>query len=284
MRVCETVAIPSSDPAFFAARVLREVGVQKPPVPLEPILEYFGLRLRYISNAEIEKMERIAGRNLSVSALLHRNGYTGTILVREDDLGGRQRMSVFHEIGHFDLPWHEHHDYLCDCGIDLSVGDKLEKEAFEYANRLMFPDAEFAKDLHSWDPSIQVINSLADKYGASFSATANRFVSKHLLPCAVVYLEGNSFQMKKRLPFTVKYCHKSSRFHRYWQPGEAVSHHPVLEFCLKENAQLRKPIPASVFGSSKSHEYEADVRPYGPGGLCVLLKEDSPQGTLPGLG
>jgi len=218
---------------------------------------------------------------MHIPALLHQEGESATIFVKGCDSQERQRLSIFHECGHFDLPWHGHHaGYLCDCGLSERVPDKrLEKEAFEYASRLLFPHEAFCTDIRSQTASLSTISHLAVRYQASFEATSIHYVTIHPGQCALLYLLRNP-EKTRGAPFIVRYSVKSNRFHRFWRPGEPIRLHDLLaEAFLKKEIQYGQ-IPANVFGSQKKHKYWAEVWPFGPDQLRVFLHVRDRQTTL----
>jgi hypothetical protein len=192
--------------------------------------------------------------------------------VREGDLEERQRLSVFHECGHFDIPWHRELSYICDCGeCDDKKMNKHEKEAFRYASDLLFPRKQFFDDLLNLPISFNSIKQLAYRYLASFEATAIKYITYNPGMCAVLYLTENTSGNALEFPYRVKYSVKSNNFHRYWRPSAVVMHHEDIDKCFREQQTILTEIPATVFGSTKKHSYKAELRPYGPDQICALL-------------
>jgi hypothetical protein len=271
---------PSRDPAFYAKRVLKELDLSTPPTPVEPILEYFGLAVQYLSAAEERELTRRAGMQGFIDAFLWANSDSPTIFVMDTGSVERYRMSVFHECGHYDMPWHRGQDYMCNCEGDETRQKAVEREAFDYANCLLFPMEAFASDVCTQPVSITTVEALAAKYEASFAATAIRYVSCHHGLCAILYLERNPAGCDARNPYVVRYSVKSRVFHRYWSPGEEVPGCEAISHCIDTGERLSERVSARCFGSTKQHEYDMDIRRYGASQACVLLTMENQQTSL----
>jgi len=266
---------PSKRVDFYASRVLKELEIKEPPVLYGSILEYFGIELDWITPEDEEEFERRSHKKIEIPAILiHRNNKP-TVFVRKSDMRERRRLSIFHECGHFDIPWHCQNDYACDCSDVVTIHKQTdEKEAFEYARSIMFPPALFYEDIRNLPVSLETVELLAKRYRASFAATANNYVTFVPAQCAIIYLQLNPEADATGCPFMVNYSIKSKthEFHRYWRKGELISHHGILENCFHYKERLTGEIPAIVFGSSKTHVYISEVRPYGNDQICVFLK------------
>ncbi len=183
---------PASRISYYADRVLKDVGLKEPPILVEPILEYFGIDLHLINPRDEIELEKEKGIKIQVPSFLYLGDNKPRIFVREEEQSTRQRLSVFHECGHFDIPWHMGKSYLCDdLGLDVDSLKDGEKEAFEYAAGLIFPSKAFYDDIHSLAPGLEAIGALAKRYHASFEATAINYVKYHPSPCAVAYLNAD---------------------------------------------------------------------------------------------
>lgn len=227
------------------------------------------------------ELENRIGRKMYAPAFLITLDDHAQIVVKGSDSEERQRLSVFHEIGHYDLPWHHGLNFACDCREGGNGMLKvLEKEAFEYAGRVIFPQEWFIGDLMSVSTGLDGIKILSKRYGASFEATAIRYVQAHPGLCAVVYLQSNPDADATGFPFTVRYSVTSKRFYGYWKPGQGVHHHDLIASSLQYGQRVQGEIPARVFGSSKSHSYLMDLKPHGIGQVCAFLKMEDRQTTI----
>jgi hypothetical protein len=136
----------------------------------------------------------------------------------------KARFSVLHEIGHYVLPKHQNAFFVCDDqGLNLSTRLVLEKEASEFAADLLFLGDRFSLDANSRPINAMTIKELANKYRASFEATARRFVEKSFQACMLVVFKHKSAQSQidaSQPPiWTVKYCIASPSFRTQYFEG-----------------------------------------------------------------
>lgn len=280
MKLTDYPVYPTSEVSFYADRVIRELGLRDPPVPYDPILEYFGLELHWIDHQSELEFERQKGYKVEIPALLCRRTDKPVILVREMDRRTRQRLSVFHECGHFDIPWHGENDYLCECGVNnVQVLKSLEKQAYEYASNLIFPRRLFFGDAADLRESLETIEILASRYDASIEATAIHYVKNHPGICAIVYISRNTDSDAGNYPFVVDYSVVSKRFHGFWKKGHKLPYNEEFEKSLAGGEIRRSTFPASIFGSSKVTEFFAELKRYGldRDRISVFLSIPDPQ-------
>lgn len=271
----------SSKVEFYAERVLKDLDLWEPPIMLKPILEYFGIQLHRIENEQEVELEKRCGHKLIVPALLIRSHGETHIFVKGSDSEERQRLSVFHECGHFDIPWHRDLDYICDCGKTKNREMELrEREAFKYAEFLMFPREIFRNDVRSMSTSIDTIRVLSKRYRASFEATAIRYTKYHPGICSIIYLENNPNVEETGKPFRVRYASKSKRFQHWISSQYEVAYHNLLGNCFYHRFPDYAEIPAELFGIPEKRNYLAEARPYGWDNVCVLLTIKEPQISL----
>jgi hypothetical protein len=128
----------------------------------------------------------------------------------------REKFSIFHEIGHYVLPSHRGPIYVCD-PYDFDIFRKptwrLESEANEFAAELLFMGDRFVAEANSVSLSAQAVKKLADKYEASFEATARRLVEKRIRPGMLVVFKrevGSDFGVDP--DWMVHYCVSNSSF------------------------------------------------------------------------
>lgn len=102
----------------------------------------------------------------------------------------RARFSALHEIAHYVLPDHRNAFYLCDEeGLGSSPRLSFEKEANSFAADLLFMGDLFAIEANSMEVSAACVKALAEKYRASFEATARRLVERNYRPCMLIVFE-----------------------------------------------------------------------------------------------
>ncbi|MFH1373298.1 MAG: hypothetical protein ABII79_05860 [bacterium] len=275
--------VVTHDIGFYAGRTLRDVGVKEPPIPIDPILAYFDIELVGIDDSSVDELRRRAGLEMHVPAFMIARGDDAQIVIKAGDSLERQRLSVLHEIGHYDLPWHNGYDFACECASIPDIGLKgFEREAFEYAGLILFPQGCFVADATSMPTEIATIKALSHRYVASFEATTIRYVQAHPGLCAAVYIEPNSNDDDSEHPFRVRYAVKSKRFHRYWRAGDGITYDDSIAVCMNDRVPIETELPATVFGSTRGHDYVVDLKPHGINQVCALLRMDDPQTSFLG--
>ena len=99
----------------------------------------------------------------------------------------RARFSVLHEVAHYVLPDHQHTLYVCDAaGMSFRTRLELEREANEFAAELLFHGDRFTLAANSHPIAAPTVKQLADRYMASFEATARRMVERNFRPCMLI--------------------------------------------------------------------------------------------------
>jgi len=127
------------------------------------------------------------------------------------------RFSVLHEIGHYVLPKHQNALFVCDDqGLNLSTRLVIEKEASEFAADLLFLGDRFSLEANSRPINAMTVKELANKYRASFEATARRLVEKSFQACMLVVFKQkfSQSQVDANQPqvWPVRYCIASPSF------------------------------------------------------------------------
>jgi hypothetical protein len=268
--------ILSKSPSGYADRVVRDLQISSPPVSSDQVLEYFGIQLSFFSSIDMVSRIGTDGVELDIPAFLWTKSNTGHIFVNSDNSRSRQRFSIFHECAHFDIPWHRHSSYVCkDTDLAISYRFEDEKEAHEYAARVMFPQHLFVPDTRALPSNIESIKTLSVRYSASFEATAIRYTQVHSGQCAVIYLMRND-NGSNEFPYVVRYAVKSRDFHRFIKPGDKVRECELISEVFSERTELEGEIPAYVFGSKKGHSYVATLKPHGPDNVCAFVYMEDP--------
>jgi hypothetical protein len=111
---------------------------------------------------------------------------------------GRKRFTVAHEIGHRVLHGASTACSAADIANWSENAKQAEKEADEFAAELLLPAREIAPTINSRSPSLNVIQSVAQKYEASFSASAWRYCDIAATPCAVIWSTKKIVQWARR--------------------------------------------------------------------------------------
>jgi hypothetical protein len=217
MRLLARPYFPSGKVDFYTDRVIRDLKLRDPPVFMDPILEYFGIDLHLIDPQLNLEFERERGVKIDIPALLWRENGKASIFIRDRERKERQRMSVFHECGHFDLPGHDGFSFACDWREAYIDNHKaVEREAYEYASNILFPKPVFLDEVRDLTPGLKTIEYLAHRYRASFEATAIKYVKTSPLQCAIIYYAINPDYDDTGFPFLVDYSVVSKIFYGFW--------------------------------------------------------------------
>jgi len=111
---------------------------------------------------------------------------------------GRRRFGIAHEIGHFELNTNKDRMNVCVEG-DLQAGserirfeddDDDEYDANVFAASLLMPDFLFGPLCVGENPSMRIIDALADTFRTTLTATALRYIKFSKERCAIVYSES----------------------------------------------------------------------------------------------
>ncbi len=200
------------EPREIVAYLLRETEqLTHDSLKTDDLLDYLGLSLMQFDFTE----ELPKGLKKLPRALL---SFPYRMIATHNGLPhARRRFSVLHEIGHYVLPSHQRTLYLCDEKA-LSSGSRIvfECEANVLAADLMFMADKFTLEANSCPVKAQTIKLLAEKYDASFEATARRLVEKSFQPCMLlVFKEEDGITAVDTVEMNrweVRYCVASSAF------------------------------------------------------------------------
>jgi len=160
-----------------AERLWRLYGLRE---PRDLVLEDLALaRGVLVTDGPLDKME----------ARLVRKGNRGLIRVKQGiPETGRRRFAVSHELGHWEL--HKDVSQVFACTADDMVAaykaSRTEDEANAFASGLLMPKALYAEQSKASVLSVDVISTLGDYFGTSFTAAAVRYVDLDSEASAVV--------------------------------------------------------------------------------------------------
>ena len=175
----------------IADRIIEELEVAEPPVDLDMLTSYLGVR----------KIQ--PDRRLLEAGCLTCDGDRLEIRIRATDAPSRQRFTVCHECGHTFFPgFARSTQYRCsprEGGPRLtsqspqrrnSVTDPhgVEQLCDLAASRLLLPTSLFEPDVRASVFAISSIVELADEYEASLEATARRYVAVRKAATALLIL------------------------------------------------------------------------------------------------
>lgn len=120
--------------------------------------------------------------------------------VRPSGVVGRDRFSVGHELGHWEM--HRGKSFACradDPDSNLISDKPREKEADEYAAHLLMPSALFNPVVKKLGmPGFKQVGDLSEEFNASLIATSIRLADIDTLPILVACYSGNGLKWNKR--------------------------------------------------------------------------------------
>lgn len=163
----------SADPETYAQRLIREFQLR---LPIEIDVE--GLAALRGAIVRREKLTGCEGR-------LVKRGSLGIISIRDDIAEiGRERFTIAHELGHFELN-HSSAELMICSDKDVQIWNRTPRTAEASANmfaaELLMPEMMFKPLCQNEEPSLDLIENLADEFRTSLQATALRYVgfSRH---------------------------------------------------------------------------------------------------------
>lgn len=109
------------------------------------------------------------------------------ITVNNNESTERQRFTVCHELAHIVLRLPTLHGEIPSWSY--AKRDLNEVWCDIFASELLMPYQQFTEMIPEGEPSFEIIDKLAQRFGASFPATASRYASLVGFPCAYVTME-----------------------------------------------------------------------------------------------
>lgn len=107
--------------------------------------------------------------------------------IRPSNVRGRERFSISHELGHWDM--HRGRSFRCrvdDPDENLVSDRSLENDADQFAAHLLMPGPLFNPAVKALgNPGFREIEDLADKFQASLLATSIRLANVNTLPAVI---------------------------------------------------------------------------------------------------
>ena len=175
-----------------ASGLIHRLRIQRlEELDVEAIAFHCGLRVRYggLSGAQ----GRLASR-----------GGRGFIRIADNiRQPQRRRYIISHELGHHLMHGPEGTLSLCSVGdflrYDAGAGN-AEEEANWFAAELLMPKALFKPQCDVRRPSLAVVQSLAELFNSTLTATAIRFVDLAPEACAVVWSQARAIKWAIRGP------------------------------------------------------------------------------------
>jgi len=131
------------------------------------------------------------------------SGYTITmsngkhiITVNSLETEERQRFTICHEIAHIVLDLASNHEEVPSWSYTKRHPNEIACDAF--AAELLMPYQQWLSSLPKEEPSLELIQHMAELFGTSFPATASRFASLSDTPCAFVTMERGAVRYAVR--------------------------------------------------------------------------------------
>lgn len=180
----------------------------------------------------------------------------GTILLRDSIREpGRRAFTIAHEIGHFVIPGHEQAQLVCstdDIGNWSDQTKELEREADEFAAELLMPLTVVQPIVRAANPSLSLIEKIADVSKASLSAAAWRYCDVTSQRCAVVWSTHG----------VVSWWKRSEEFGYWIKKGAQVQRGTIAFDCFSSRPVPNEPrsIEASLWIQSNAIIPEAQLQ------------------------
>lgn len=158
----------AADPVTHARSLIREYQLR---LPIEIDVE--GLAALRGAIVRRERLDGCEGR-------LVKQGKHGIISIKADiSEVGRERFTIAHELGHFELN-HSSAELMICADNDIQPWNNksktIETSANLFAAELLMPEVMFKPLCVKDEPSIDLIENLADEFRTSLQATALRYV------------------------------------------------------------------------------------------------------------
>ena len=215
------MAWTTSVPELSAMALLKLVDARQ-PVELRGMAKKIGLRVDQVSSTGFDgALLRLANRP------------RGIVAIRKTMESSRKRFTIAHEIGHYLL----HDDVSPSCGEDeVGAGrekaDEIEREANEFAGKLLMPSAVMRRIVVRFGCSIDTWELVRDLFRVSLTAAAARCVEEtpeYLRAALVVSKNG-----------IVKYFVKSPAFSRYIEIDREIPSGSIAKELSRRGVRRKK--------------------------------------------
>jgi len=108
----------------------------------------------------------------------------------------RQRFTICHEIAHIVLGLESSHEEVPSWSYAKRHPNEIACDTF--AAELLMPYKQWLSKVPSKEPSLELIQEMAQFFGTSFPAAASRFASLSDMPCAFVTMERGQVRYAAR--------------------------------------------------------------------------------------
>jgi hypothetical protein len=260
----------SADPRAYARRVIEDIGQEAPPVREDAVLDYFGLRKIRLRRTDLAQIPSFCKERAGIDSFLIRQGDTGTIYLAPRKSAERDRMSIFHEVGHFDLPWHGQHSFVCDTSPWSSHSARIEREAFAYASEMLMP-LEWSIDYLRGRFTLLQLRKFANAFEASFESAAIKFVKYSDRPCSLVDFQRLQQPDEYGQHYRIRYAVTSRFFPRGLSRFSRIADSSFLDSYLANRRNSQHEVNGSSLGLSKCWTLEMELKYHGPDHVLGLL-------------
>lgn len=144
-------------------------------------------------NAKVKKEE--LGEGESGYTITKPNG-KHIITVNSLEPDERQRFTICHEIAHIVLDLASSHEEVPSWSYAKRHPNEIACDTF--AAELLMPYQQWLSIVPNEEPSLKLIQHMADLFGTSFPAAASRFACLSDIPCAMVTMERGAVRYAAR--------------------------------------------------------------------------------------
>jgi Zn-dependent peptidase ImmA (M78 family) len=175
-----------SIPRLRAREIISGLKIQNPSeIDIEDIAWVHGILVRE------DSLEGADGR---LVLLAERGIITVKATIPEE---GRKRFIIAHELGHFEI--HKHLSLCTDTDMTYWSNIRFEEtDANDFAAEILMPDTFFARRCDDSDPSLDLIENLANEFQVTLTAAALRYIEFCPERCALIISEDKKIKWFKR--------------------------------------------------------------------------------------
>lgn len=140
----------------------------------------------YVSAANAKVKQEMLGEGESGYTITKPNG-KHIITVNSIESDERQRFTICHEIAHIVLGLKSSHEEIPSWSYAKRHPNEISCDTF--AAELLMPYKQWLSKVPKEEPSLELIQEMAQLFGTSFPAAASRFASLSDMPCAFITME-----------------------------------------------------------------------------------------------
>lgn len=149
----------------------------------------------YVKEANAKVLKEELGEGESGYTITKPNG-KHIITVNSLETEERQRFTICHEIAHIVLELESSHDEVPSWSYAKRHANEITCDIF--AAELLMPYRQWLSLVPKEEPSLALIQHMANLFGTSFPAAASRFASLSELPCAFVTMDRGAIRYAAR--------------------------------------------------------------------------------------